>query len=103
MGIVREINKNMFNARLEGKLMSTIKMPIFIKDFNKDNQTINTLNQLLENFTDPQRKRELIMNLIIKREFKEASVKYILNLKIPQSISMGCIILDYNMIIISQT
>jgi len=59
MGISYAIKKGLFNSGLEGKLMTTINIPIFIKDFNKENENISSLNKFLNNFTDPQMKMKI--------------------------------------------
>jgi len=59
MGIFNIIKKKMFSVSFESKLMKTISLPIFIKDFNKESENIIQLNHLLNNSTDNEMKKKI--------------------------------------------
>ena len=61
--------------------MKTINTPIFIKDFNKENENIISFNQLLNNFIDPQMKNKIDNELKYQRYVQKYLGKVYFKLK----------------------
>jgi len=81
MGIFDAIKKSIFSVSFENKLMKTLNVPIFIKDFNKESENIINLNKILNITTDHEMKRKIDNEINLQKYVHDSLGKVYFELK----------------------
>lgn len=81
MGIFDVVKKNIFGTKFEDKIMKTISTPVFVKDFNVENENLIELNQLLSKASDSEIKKKIENELKLQNYVHDSLNKVYFELK----------------------
>lgn len=81
MGIFDSIKKTVFGVSYANKLMKSINAPVFVKDFNRENEEIAQLYSRLNNTKDEAAKKKIENEIYLKKFVHDGLSKVYFELK----------------------
>ena len=81
MGIFDSIKKSVFGVSYANKLMKSINAPVFVKDFNRENEEIAQLYSRLNNTKDEAAKKKIENEIYLKKFVHDGLSKVYFELK----------------------